>query len=296
MTSQYTLKTELPLLTLLALLWGSSYLFLKVAVSEIPPLTLIALRVTGAAGFLLVVLRLRGETLPRDWRTRRMLLRQALFNSICAWTILAWGQQFVDASLASVLNSTSPIFVFAFTALVTHHEPLGGRKLAGVIIGFLGVVLIVGVAALRGLGTQVAGQLACLTGAALYAGAAIYGTRFSHLPAVVTAAGTMTWASVVLVPLALVLDRPWTLNPSVKAIGATATLSVFCTAIALLIYFRLVRTIGSVGVASQGYLRAGVGVVLGLLLLGETISPSVAVGLVAAITGVVLICSAPRST
>ena len=116
MTTQHSLRIELPLLALLALLWGSSYLFIKVAVTEIPPVTLIALRVTGAAGFLLVVMRLRGETLPQDWRTCRMLLLQAFFNSIGAWTVLAWGQQFVDAALASVLNSTSPIFVFLFTA------------------------------------------------------------------------------------------------------------------------------------------------------------------------------------
>ena len=112
MRTPHSLKTELPLLALLALLWGSSYLFLKVAVAEIPPITLIALRVTGAAGFLLLVMRLRTETLPRDGRTWRMLLLQAVFNSIGAWTVLAWGQQFVDAGLASVLNSTSPIFVF----------------------------------------------------------------------------------------------------------------------------------------------------------------------------------------
>jgi drug/metabolite transporter (DMT)-like permease len=294
MTTQHSLRTELPLLALLALLWGSSYLFIKVAVTEIPPVTLIALRVTGAAGFLLVVMRLRGETLPRDWRTRRMLLQQAAFNSIGAWTVLAWGQQFVDAGLASVLNSTSPIFVFLFTALVTRHEALGGRKLVGVLVGFFGVVLIVGVAALRGLGSQVAGQLACLLGAALYACAAIYGTRFSHISAVATAAGTMIWATAVLVPLAIVLERPWTLSPSTKAIGATVMLSVFCTAVALLIYFRLVRTIGSMGVASQSYLRAGVGVVLGLVLLGETLSLPVAIGLIAAIVGVALINSPTR--
>src|SRR5512132_2313246 len=241
MTTQHSLKTEVPLLALLALLWGSSYLFIKVAVTEIPPVTLIALRITGAAGFLLVVMRLRGERLPQDWRTRRMLLQQAAFNSIGAWTVFAWGQQFVDAGLASVLNSTSPIFVFLFTALVTRHEALGGRKLVGVLVGFFGVVLIVGVAALRGLGSQVAGQLACLLGAALYACAAIYGTRFSHLSAVATAAGTMIWATTVLVPLAIVLERPWTLSASTKAIGATAMLSVFCTAVALLIYFRLDR-------------------------------------------------------
>jgi drug/metabolite transporter (DMT)-like permease len=289
MKAQHTLKTELPLLALLALLWGSSYLFIKVAVTEIPPLTLVALRVAGAAGFLLIVMRLRNEKLPRDAGTWQMLFLQAVFNSIGAWTVLAWGQQFVDAGLASVLNSMSPIFVFLFTAIVTRHEFLGGRKLLGALVGFLGVVLIVGVDALRGLGTQVAGQLACLIGAALYACSAIYGKRFSHISAVATATGTMIWATVFLLPLAIVVDWPLAMNPSFKAIGAVITLSIFCTGVALLIYFRLVRTIGSMGVASQSYLRAGIGVILGMIFLGEIMALPVAVGIVAAIIGVALI-------
>ena len=284
-----SLRTELPLLALLALLWGSSYLFIKVAVAEIPPVTLIALRVLGAAIFLMAVLRARGERLPRDGRTWRMLSLQAVFNSIGAWTVLAWGQQFVDAGLASVLNSTSPIFVFLITALVTRHERLGGFRLAGAALGVLGVTLIVGVDVLGGLGDQVAGQLACLVGAALYAGAAIYGKRFGHISAVATATGTMIWASAVLMPLALLLDRPWSLTPGLTAIAATAVLSILCTGLALLIYFRLVRTLGSMGVASQSYLRAGVGVILGMLFLGETVTLPVAFGIAAAIAGVALI-------
>ena len=283
------LRTEVPLLALLALLWGSSYLFIKLAVAEIPPVTLIALRVLGAAIFLMIVMGMRAEKLPRDRRTWRMLLLQAILNSIGAWTILAWGQQFVDSGLASVLNSTSPIFVFLITSLVTRHETLGGRKLVGAVLGMLGVILIVGVDALRGLGSQVAGQIACLIGAALYAGAAIYAKRLGHISAVATATGTMIWASIVLVPVALVLDRPWTLMPGPTAIAATVVLSVLCTGVALLIYFRLVRTLGSIGVASQSYLRASVGVGLGIAFLGETLNATVATGLIAAIAGVALI-------
>ncbi|MEL6574072.1 MAG: EamA family transporter [Pseudomonadota bacterium] len=287
--SSTNLRTELSLLALLALLWGSSYLFIKVAVVEIPPVTLIALRVLGAAIFLLLVMGARSEKLPRDPQTWRMLLMQSFFNSIGAWTVLAWGQQYVESGLASVLNSTSPIFVFLITALATRHEAFSGLKLAGAVLGLFGVVLIVGVDVLRGLGNQVAGQIACLVGAALYACAAIYGKRFSQISAVATATGTMIWASVILVPLALVLDQPWALAPSLKALAATAILSILCTGVALLIYFRLVRTLGSMGVASQSYLRAGVGVILGIVLLGETFALSVAAGLCAAIVGVALI-------
>lgn len=283
------LHAELALLGVLALLWGSSYLFIKIAVAEIPPVTLIAARVFGAALFLYAILRLRGDRLPRDRRTWAMLGIQAIFNSIGAWTVLAWGQQFVDSGLASVLNSTSPIFVFIFIALFTRHESLGLRKTLGACIGILGVILIVGTNALRGLGLQVAGQLACLTGAALYACGAIYGKRFGHISPAATAAGTMTWAATVLVPAALVTERPWTIAPDLRAIAATLALSILCTGVALLVYFRLVQTLGSLGVASQSYLRAGVGVILGTALLGETFDVLVLIGLAAAILGVALI-------
>lgn len=286
---------EFALLGLLAVLWGSSYLFIKVAVTEIPPLTLIAARVSIAAVFLLCVVRLRHEKLPTDAPTWRMLLVQSFLNSIGAWTVLAWGQRYVDSGLAGVLNSTSPIFVFLITAAMALPSRPDLLKFAGALLGLAGVVLIVGVDVLAGLGQQVAGQLAALAGAVMYAGAAIYGRRFHHLSAPVTAAGTMLWGVAVLVPLSLVVEQPWTLRPSPAALGATLVLSVLCTGVALMIYFRLVRTLGSIGVASQAYLRAGVGVFLGMAFLGERPTLTVAAGVALAIAGVVAI-NMPRKT
>lgn len=280
---------EIGLLALLALLWGSSYLLIKIAVLTIPPVTLIAMRVAIAAVFLSAVMIGTGERLPKDWRTWRMLLVQAVLNSIGAWTVLAWGQQYVDSGLASVLNSTSPVFVYFITVLFTRHEPAGGLKLLGACLGVAGVVLIVGTDVLRGLGQQVAAQLAVVLGALLYAGAAIYGKRFSHLTPTVAAAGTMIWATACLVPLSLAIDQPWTLQPSALSLLAAIVLGVLCTGAALLIYFRLVKTLGSMGVASQSYLRAGVGVLLGVIVLGEQITPVVGIGLAAAVLGVVAI-------
>lgn len=280
---------EFLLLGLLALLWGSSYLFIKVAVSEIPPITLIAFRVSVAAVFLFMVLSWRKERLPRDGKTWRMLLLQSFFNSIGAWTVLAWGQQYVDSGLASVLNSTSPIFVFLFTVLITRHEATGRLKLFGALLGLLGVTFIVGTDVLAGLGQQVAGQFAAIAGAILYACAAIYGKQFVHLTATATATGTMIWASIVLIPASLIFEQPWTLSPSLSAILAATVLAVACTGCALLIYFRLVKTLGSMGVASQAYLRAGVGVFLGMIFLGEHITPVIGIGLIAAVLGVAAI-------
>ncbi len=282
-------SVEYLLLALLALLWGSSYLFIKIAVAEIPPLTLIALRVTIAGAFLVAVMGWRQERLPRDAKTWRMLLVQSFLNGIGAWTVLAWGQQYVDSGLASVLNSTSPIFVFLFTFLITRHETTSGLKLFGALLGLLGVVLIVGVDVLAGLGQQVAGQLAAVAGAMLYACASIYGKRFTHLSATAIATATMIWAVIVLVPASLIVDKPWTLSPSGSALMAVFVLAIFCTGLALLIYFRLLKTLGSLGVASQAYLRAGIGVLLGIVFLGEQITSVMAMGLLAAIIGVAAI-------
>lgn len=280
---------ELSLLGLLALLWSSSYLFTKIAVGEITPVTLVAIRVSVAALVILFVMLAQGVSLPRDVKTWGMLFIQSFCNSIGAWTLVAWGQQHIDSGLACVLNSTSPIFVFFITLFITRHESLSGLKLFGAIVGLAGVMMIVGVDALRGLGQQVAGQLAALAGAFLYGVAAIYGKRFAHIPSVAVAAGTMLWASAVLIPAAFIFERPLMLSPSPTALSAVVALGVLCTGIAMLLYFRLVRTLGSLGVASQGYLRAGIGVVLGMVVLGETITPLVGIGLFAAIIGVAAI-------
>ncbi|MEP3274839.1 MAG: EamA family transporter [Stappiaceae bacterium] len=280
---------EFALLALLALLWGSSYLFIKIAVTDIPPLTLIAVRVTIAALVLLVIMLWHDEKLPRDHTTWRLLFVQAFFTSTGAWTLLAWGQQKIDSGLASVLNSTSPIFVFFFTLLVTRHETVSWLKFIGGCLGLSGVVMIVGVDVLHGVGHQVTGQLAALGGAILYACAAIYGRRFSAMEPVTVATGTMLCATACLVPLSLIIDRPWTLTPSTQSVLAALFLAVFCTGIALQIYFRLINTLGSMGVASQAYLRAGVGVLLGMIFLGEQFTLIIGFGLAAAILGVAAI-------
>lgn len=283
------LLPELLLLGLLALLWGSSYLLIRVALEGLPPVTLIALRVVLAAAVLLAVVRWQKQRLSRDPGLWRQLFIQSLLNATAAWTLLAWGQQYVDSGLAGVLNSTSPIFVLFMTLLVTRHEALSPLKLTGALLGLAGVALIIGVDVLAGLGQQVAAQLAVLLGAFLYGCAAVNGKRFEQLPPAVTAAAVMLCATSVLVPAALLIDRPWTLRPCALSLAAAAALALFCTALALLLYFRLVRTLGSLGVASQAYLRSGVSVLLGILLLGESFRPEVGLGLAAVIVGVAAI-------
>ncbi|WP_020591667.1 DMT family transporter [Kiloniella laminariae] len=280
---------EFVLLGLLALLWGGSYLLIQISLETIPPLTLIALRVSIAAVLLGVVMKGRGEALPKDKTTWGMLFVQALFNSIGAWTVLAWGQQYVESGLASVLNSTSPVFVFFFMLFFVRGETPPLFKLLGACLGIIGVLLIVGPEVLQGLGRDALAQLAVLLGAVLYAGAAVYGKRLSHLSPTVAATGTMIWAVFCLVPASLLFEKPWQVEMSERSILAALALAIFSTGLALLIYFRLLRTLGSLGVASQSYLRAGVGVALGTFVLGEQFDLFVATGVLIALSGVVLI-------
>jgi drug/metabolite transporter (DMT)-like permease len=280
---------EYALLGLLAGLWGSSYLFAKMALAEIPPLTLAAYRVTIAVLVLFLVMRVSKVRFPQDRATWRLLFTQSLFNSTLAWAILAWGQQYVDSGLAGVLNSTSPIFVVLITLVVLRREPLGGWQIVGALLGFAGVILTIGVDALGSLGRDVLAQVAVLFSAFLYAVAALHGRKLAHVAPLATAAGTTLLAALCLVPAALLFERPWMLAPSLRSLGAASALAFFCTAVALLLYFRLLRTLGPMGVTSQSYLRAGFSVLLGMLVLGEKISAAVGIGLAAIILGVAAI-------
>jgi drug/metabolite transporter (DMT)-like permease len=172
---------ELGLLLALATLWGASYTFIKLGVATIPPITLIAARTLIAGLLLVIIMRWRGRTLPRDVATWRRFLFQACLNSVIPWTMLAWGESALDAGLATILNSTSPIFTFFLTLAVTQHEAVTTRKLFGVIAGMAGICLIVGMQALGGLGEQLTAQIVTVLAAICYAGAAVFGRGFKNL-------------------------------------------------------------------------------------------------------------------
>ncbi|MEF3131140.1 EamA family transporter [Rhizobium sp. 268] len=280
------LARELLLLLALATLWVSSYTFIKIGVETIPPVTLIAVRTLIAGGILLAVLRYRRIRLPTDGGTWRRFFVQACLNSVIPFTLIAWAEQSVDAGLAVILNSATPIFTFLLTVLIVRHEQVTARKLFGVISGVAGICLVIGVEVLGGLGESLMAQLAIILATACYAGAAIFSKNFKGLDPAVPAAGSLISGAVILLPVSLVVDRPWTLDPSAASILALLALSAFSTALAFAIYFRLVQTLGSVGTTSQAYLRVPIGVAIGILFLGERLSPTAWIGLVCVIFGV----------
>jgi drug/metabolite transporter (DMT)-like permease len=293
-TTRPNLALDLLLLLLLAALWGASYSFIRVGVETIPPITFIAARTLIAGVLLLSLMRMRGLRLPRDRGTWRKFLFQACLNSVVPFTLIAWAERTVDAGLATILNSTSPIFVFLMSALITRHEALSARKLFGVIAGIAGIGLIVGVEALGGLGHELVAQLAIVAATICYAGAAIFGKTFTGLDPLLPAAGSMLCGAAILIPASIIFEQPWTLAPSTDSILALLGLSVFSTALAFTIYFRLLHTLGSIGTTSQAYLRVPIGVAIGVVFLGESLSPSAWIGLICVIAGVAAMTIPPR--
>nr|WP_313904664.1 EamA family transporter [Rhizobium bangladeshense] len=281
------LARELVLLLVLATLWGSSYTFIKIGVETIPPVTLIAVRTLIAGAILLAVLRHRHVRLPSDRATWRLFVVQACLNSVIPFTLIAWAEQSVDAGLAVILNSATPIFTFLLTVSMTRHEQVAVRKLFGVVAGLAGICLVVGVEALGGLGESLMAQLAIILATICYAGAAIFSKNFRGLDPGVPAAGSLISGAVILMPISLVVDRPWALDPSAASVLALLALSAFSTALAFTIYFRLVQTLGSVGTTSQAYLRVPIGVAIGIAFLGERLSPTAWIGLICVILGVI---------
>jgi drug/metabolite transporter (DMT)-like permease len=277
---------ELGLLLILSTLWGASYTFIKVGVETIPPVTLIASRTFLAGGILTAIIYWRGLRLPKDGVTWRRFLFQACLNSVIPFTLIAWAEQVTDAGLATILNATTPIFTFLLTVLVTRHEPVTGRKLFGVAAGLSGACLIVGLQALHGLGRELVAQLAVVAASICYAGAAIFGKGFKGLDPMMPAAGSMISGAAILVPASIIIDRPWTLTPSAASILALLALAVLSTALAFVIYFRLVQTLGSIGTTAQAYLRVPIGVAIGAVFLGETLTSTAWLGLACVIVGV----------
>jgi len=277
---------DLALLLVLAVLWGGSYTFIKIGVQTIPPVSLIAARTLIAGALLLVVLRLRGLRLPTDPAIWRLFMMQACLNSVLPFTLIAWAERSVDAGLATILSSTSPIFVVLLSGVLATSERVAGIRLLGVYAGLGGTILIVGMQALSGFGEQLAAQLALVAASVCYGGAALFGRNFKGLDPIMPAAGSLVCGAAVLIPISLILDRPWTFAPSVDSIKALIALSIFSTALAFVIYFRLIARLGSAGTTSVAYLRVPAGVAIGIVFLGEALAPSAWAGLILVIIGV----------
>jgi drug/metabolite transporter (DMT)-like permease len=267
-------STEWLLLLALSVLWGGSFFFAKVAVQEIPPLTLVLGRVGLAAVALSLLVRARGHRLPSLGAHGGAFLVMGLINNLIPFSLLFWGQTRIGSGLAAILNATTPLFAVGLAHFVTRDERVTASRLGGVLAGLLGVLVLVGPAAVRGLGHDALAQLACLAAACSYAVAGLFGRRFRGDPPLVTAAGQVTATAVLVLPVAALVDRPWQgPAPSLAAWGAVAGLALLSTALAYIIYFRVLATAGATNLLLVTFLIPVSALLLGTGILGERLEP-----------------------
>jgi drug/metabolite transporter (DMT)-like permease len=265
---------EWSLLIILSILWGGSFFFSKVALAELPPFTVVLGRVSLAAIALNVILIVTGYRMPRSLSTWRSFMVMGTLNNLIPFSLIFWGQTQIASGLASILNATTPLWAVLLAHFFTTDEKLTLNRLSGVLLGLIGVVLIIGPAALRSLGLNFLAQVAVMGAALSYALAGIYGKHFQGIPPLVTATGQVTSTTVVMIPLVLLVDQPWTLSmPTLRTWGALLGLALLSTAIAYGIYFRLLASAGATNLLLVTFLIPASALLLGRTFLDERLDP-----------------------
>lgn len=282
---------EWMLLTLLSMVWGGSFFFVEIALRELHPLSVVFGRVAAAACVLWAVVALRyrpalAAMTLRDWGA---LLVMGVLNNAAPFFLITWGQVHIDSSLASILIAAVPVFTVLLAHYFAGDEPMGGRAFTGVALGFAGVVALVGPGALLQFGDQTLGQLAVLGAAASYAVANIFGKRLKHLPLVIAAAGMLSGSSVLLALLMWTAGQ--TFAPAIGAAtwAALLALALLSTALAYLIYFRILIAAGATNLSLVAFLIPINAILLGVFVLNETLEPSAWAGLALIFAGLAVI-------
>ncbi len=271
---------EWSLLLLLALLWGGSFFFSKIAVGELPPLTVVLCRVVLGALALNAVVLLSGRRMPVDPHLWGTLFVMGVLNNVVPFSLIFWGQTQIASGLASILNATTPLFTVLVAHAATTDEKLSAPRLLGVLTGVSGVAIMIGPGAFAGGGGDTLAKIAVLGAALSYAFASIWGRHFRGLPPTITAAGQLTASAVIMTPIALLADRPWTLAaPSSRVIWALVALALLSTAAGYLLYFEVLSRAGATNVVLVTLLIPPSAMLLGALFLAERIEPRDLVGL-----------------
>ncbi|MFS8111310.1 DMT family transporter [Rhizobium jaguaris] len=282
MAQQSMSAAEWGMLFGLSILWGGSFLFNGILVHELPLFTIVAARVALAAIALHVIVRMTGQAMPRDRQAWAAFFGMGVLNNAIPFLLIVWGQTHIASGLASILNATTPLFAVVVAHFLTTNEKMTGNRLFGVVVGFAGVALMIGPSVLSSLGSNVLAQLAVLGAAFSYSLAGIFGRRFRRmgLAPIIPAAGQVTASTILLLPVALFVDHPWMLDmPSIETWMALAGLAILSTAIAYVLYFRILATAGATNLMLVTFLIPVSAILLGALILGEQLQPKHFIGM-----------------
>lgn len=280
------------MMTFLSVIWGGSYLFNGIAVQELPPFTIVATRVGLAALTLQIGLRIAGIAMPRAPKIWLTFFSMGLLNNLIPFSLIVWAQGHIASGLASILIATTPLFAVVVAHLLTSDERMTGGRLAGTLTGFAGVALMIGPSAISSIGSDLIAEIVVLTAAFTYALAGIYGRRFRTMgiKPIVSATGQITASALMMIPLALIVDRPWTLAaPGLPTIAALIAIALFSTALAYIIFFRLLASAGATNLMLVTFLIPVSAILLGWLFLGERLQPQHLIGMATIVAGLLLI-------
>jgi drug/metabolite transporter (DMT)-like permease len=285
---------EWGLLLLLAFVWGGTFFFGRIALSEWPPITVVFCRIFFGALLLMLIVVLSGQRFPRDRATWQDLAMMGVLNSALPFCLIVWGQTRIDSGLASIFYATTSLFTVLIAPIFSSADRLTSARLLGVLLGLAGVAIMIGPDVLIDSTGALLAKLAILGGALSYAFAAIWGRRFRGMPPTVTAAGQMAVASIIMIPITVLMDRPWTLPaPSLHVVGAIAGLALLSTMVGYLLFFTLLARAGSVNTSLVTLLVPPSALLLGALFLHERIHPRDLLGLLCIILGLIAIDGRP---
>jgi len=257
------------LIIILSMIWGASFFFVEIAVERMTPLTIVLCRVGFAAFLLMGFVRLTGRKMPKNPGIWGAFLALGALNNVIPFSLITWGQNHIDSSLAAILNATAPVFSVILAHFLTKDEPLTKNRLVGVLFGWSGVAILIGIDALNGVGIKIAGQVAVLGAALLYAFAAIFGRRFKDIDPVVVSAGMLTGSTMIMIPLAFIIEQPFSLSPTAVTWAALFGLSAISTSLAYIIYFYVLSKAGATNILLVTFLIPVSAIFLGMAVLGE---------------------------
>jgi drug/metabolite transporter (DMT)-like permease len=283
---------NLALLLLLGTLWGSSYLFIKVVVAEVPPLTLVTGRLLLSAVMLWILLRVLGRSMPRSrslWGTYAVM---GFFSGTLPYVLISWGEQYIPSSLAALLQATMPIFTVILAYFLANDEPMTWRRVLGVAIGFSGVGVLMLPDLRQGLQANLMGQLAVVASSLSYGWATIFARKRLHGQSpIASTTGQVTAGALFTLPLSLLVDRPFDLSPSLPALGGWLGLVILGTVMAYIIYYELLERTSATFVSTVTYIIPINGLILGWLILGEPLTTTLLGSSALILLGVLLVRS-----
>jgi len=265
-------RAEWLALLLLSVLWGGSFFFAAVQIKALPPFTIVFLRVGLAAVILNALVKALGMKMPGSRSAWLAFFGMGLLNNAVPFCLVVWGQSHIASGLAAILNATTPISTVIVAHLLTDDEKMSGNRFLGVAIGFFGVVILIGPDSLKGLGTNLLAQVAVLTAAIFYAFAGVYGRRFKlmGIEPILTATGQVTASAIVLFPIAMLVDKPWTLTmPALPVWEAIVGSAVLSTSLGYVLYFRILATAGATNLLLVTFLIPVSAIIMGTFGLGE---------------------------